>query len=94
MIFVACGVSRLAQYNVTAESMSEEAGKVKYFEDTPIPTSLVLVLILAAATWQNAIGESFWFRKMMIAGFMLHPLIAMFAVSGSLMISHIRIPKL
>ena len=27
--FVACGVSRLARYNVTAESMSDETGKVK-----------------------------------------------------------------
>lgn len=94
VIFVACGVSRLARYNVTAESMSEEAGKVKYFEGTPIPTSLVLVLILAAATWQNAVGESLWLGKILIAGFTLHPLVAMFAISGSLMISHIRIPKL
>src|SRR6187397_1393261 len=31
LYFVACGISRLARYNVTAESMSEEAGKVTYF---------------------------------------------------------------
>ena len=42
--FVACGVSRLARYNVTAEALSEGTGKVKYFEGTPIPTSIVLVL--------------------------------------------------
>src|SRR5438046_7146250 len=30
--FVCCGVSRLARYNVTAESLSGESGKVKYFE--------------------------------------------------------------
>jgi CDP-diacylglycerol--serine O-phosphatidyltransferase len=42
--FVACGVSRLARYNVTAEALSNGEGKVKYFEGTPIPTSLVLVL--------------------------------------------------
>src|SRR4030095_12246647 len=29
--FVACGVSRLARYNVTAEAMSDGTGKVKYF---------------------------------------------------------------
>ena len=41
--FVCCGVSRLARYNVTAEALSEGADKVKYFEGTPIPTSVALV---------------------------------------------------
>ena len=49
--FVACGVSRLARYNVTAEALSEGTGKVKYFEGTPIPTSILLVLLLALAAW-------------------------------------------
>ncbi|HEX5683137.1 MAG TPA: CDP-diacylglycerol--serine O-phosphatidyltransferase [Ideonella sp.] len=92
--FVACGVSRLARYNVTAESLSDDAGKVKYFEGTPIPTSLVLVLILAAAAAQGAIGDQLWFGFTKIGGYTLHPLVLMFALSGSLMISRIRIPKL
>ena len=46
--FVACGVSRLARYNVTAETLSEGGDKVKYFEGTPIPTSILLVALLAA----------------------------------------------
>ena len=50
VFFVACGVSRLARYNVTAEQLSEGTGKVKYFEGTPIPTSLLLVGVLAWAT--------------------------------------------
>ncbi|MCX7155867.1 MAG: CDP-alcohol phosphatidyltransferase family protein, partial [Rhodocyclales bacterium] len=33
--FVACGVSRLARYNITAEAMSADSGKVTYFEGTP-----------------------------------------------------------
>ena len=37
--FVGCGVSRLARYNVTAEQLSGDEGKVKYFEGTPIPVS-------------------------------------------------------
>ena len=41
--FVACGVSRLARYNITAEALSEGKGKVKYFEGTPITTSVLLV---------------------------------------------------
>ncbi len=40
--FVGCGVSRLTRYNVTAEALSEGEDKVKYFEGTPIPTSLAL----------------------------------------------------
>src|SRR3954471_11234738 len=36
--FVACGVSRLARYNVTADALSEGTGKVAHFEGTPIPT--------------------------------------------------------
>lgn len=35
--FVACGVSRLARYNVTAAALSEGSNKVKHFEGTPIP---------------------------------------------------------
>jgi CDP-diacylglycerol--serine O-phosphatidyltransferase len=92
--FVACGVSRLARYNVTAEALSEGSDKVRYFEGTPIPTSLVLVLVLAAATRQGALGDALWFGVIRIMRFTLHPLALMFALSGSLMISRIRIPKL
>jgi CDP-diacylglycerol--serine O-phosphatidyltransferase len=92
--FVACGVSRLARYNVTAETLSEGTGKVKYFEGTPIPTSILLVLVLAVAAWFGALREDLWFGQVTLAGFTLHPLVLMYAVSGSLMISRFRIPKL
>lgn len=92
--FVACGVSRLARYNVTAETLSEGTDKVKHFEGTPIPTSIVLVGLLALAAWTGAVRENLWFGKVLIGGFTLHPLVLLFAVSGSLMISRIRIPKL
>ena len=94
VFFVACGVSRLARYNVTAEQLSEGSDKVKYFEGTPIPTSLVLVIVLAVAAWQNALGDQLWLGAVQIGGFTLHPMVLMFAVSGSLMISRIRIPKI
>jgi len=94
VFFVACGVSRLARYNVTAEKLSEGGDKVKYFEGTPIPTSMLLVLLLAFAGWQGAIGPALWFGAVQIAGYTLHPLVLLFAISGSLMISRIRIPKL
>src|SRR6188474_1399456 len=48
LFLVACGASRLARYNVTAERLASDEGKVRYFEGTPIPTSLVMVAILAA----------------------------------------------
>ena len=56
--FVCCGVSRLARYNVTAETLSDGGDKVKHFEGTPIPSSLLLVLLLAVAAWQGRIGEA------------------------------------
>jgi CDP-diacylglycerol--serine O-phosphatidyltransferase len=91
--FVACGVSRLARYNVTAESLSGEDGKVRYFEGTPIPTSVLLVLVLAIAAWQDRLGDRLWGGSAMVGPWELHPLVLLFAVSGSLMISTIRIPK-
>ncbi|HAU57254.1 MAG TPA: CDP-diacylglycerol--serine O-phosphatidyltransferase [Comamonadaceae bacterium] len=91
--FVACGVSRLARFNVTAEALSEGSDKVKYFEGTPIPTSIVLVGLLALAASQGAVGEHLWGGSVRLAGFTLHPLVLLFALSGSLMISRIRIPK-
>ena len=92
--FVACGVSRLARYNVTAEALSGGTGKVAYFEGTPIPTSIVLVAMLALAAWIRRARRTLWLGEVEIAGFRLHWLALAFAVSGSLMISRIRIPKL
>jgi len=92
--FVACGVSRLARFNVTAEALSEGGDKVKYFEGTPIPTSLLLVIMLGVAASQGALREALWFGKVVFAGFTLHPLVLCFALSGSLMVSRIRFPKL
>ena len=92
--FVACGVSRLARYNVTAEALSGGTGKVTHFEGTPIPTSIVLVGMLALAAYMGAIGDGLWLGDVEIVGFRLHWLALVFAVSGSLMISRIRIPKL
>ena len=91
--FVACGVSRLARYNITADALSDDRGKVKYFEGTPIPTSLLLVMLMFWAASQGALGDSLWFGQVVFGGFTLHPMVLFFAVSGSLMISRIRIPK-
>ncbi|MBG6082061.1 CDP-diacylglycerol--serine O-phosphatidyltransferase [Rubrivivax gelatinosus] len=92
--FVACGVSRLARYNVTAEALSEGTGKVKYFEGTPIPTSILIVAMLAIAAALGDVRQELWFGHLQFGGFTLHPLVLVYAISGSLMISRIRIPKL
>jgi len=93
--FVCCGVSRLARFNVTAEMLSAGADKVKYFEGTPIPTSLVLVAIVAIAAWVGHIGDALPGGVVLLGPGALHPLTLLWAVSGSLMISKtLRIPKL
>jgi len=92
--FVACGVSRLARYNVTAEQLSGGTGKVAYFEGTPIPTSILLVALLCWAAAHGAIGAALWGGQLRLLGYGLHPLVLLYALLGSLMISRIRIPKL
>jgi len=95
LYFVACGVSRLARYNITAEALAEGDDKVKYFEGTPIPSSLLLVVVIAIAAVNGALGNALWFGMIHIGLWQLHPLVLMFAVSGSLMISRtLHIPKL
>jgi CDP-diacylglycerol---serine O-phosphatidyltransferase len=93
--FVCCGVSRLARYNVTAESLSGGGDKVKYFEGTPIPTSVLLTGVLAFAAWQQRLGDALYGGVYSIGPWDLHPLALLFVLSGSLMISStLHIPKL
>jgi CDP-diacylglycerol--serine O-phosphatidyltransferase len=95
IFFVACGVSRLARYNVTAEDLSGGGPKVAYFEGTPIPTSVALVLVLGVAGWHERLGDALYLGRVALGPWDIHPLVAMFAVSGSFMISKtIHIPKL
>ena len=59
---VVCGVSRLARFNVTAASLADtKTGKVKYFEGTPIPTTIAIVGMWAVAFALGRIGEHLWF---------------------------------
>jgi CDP-diacylglycerol---serine O-phosphatidyltransferase len=95
--FVCCGVSRLARYNVTAESLSSDSdsGKVRYFEGTPIPTSVLLTALLAFAAFQGRIGDDLYGGVFLLGPWLLHPAALLFALSGSLMISKtLHIPKL
>ena len=93
--FVVCGISRLARFNVTAEALSAGTGKVKYFEGTPIPSSILIVLLLGVAFTNHATDNDLWlgaYRVLSVAT--LHPLTLLYLLSGLGMISAtIRIPK-
>jgi CDP-diacylglycerol---serine O-phosphatidyltransferase len=93
--FVVCGVSRLARFNVTAAALADsETGKVKYFEGTPIPTSIIIVLLLGVAFRLDRFDDNFWFGAIRIGPMTLHPLALIYAASGSAMISAtLRVPK-
>jgi CDP-diacylglycerol--serine O-phosphatidyltransferase len=93
--FVVCGASRLARFNVTAAALTDpESGKVKYFEGTPIPTSIAIVALLGVAFWLDRVDIDIWFGAVSIAGAQLHPLALLYALSGSAMISAtLRVPK-
>jgi CDP-diacylglycerol--serine O-phosphatidyltransferase len=92
--FVVCGVSRLARFNATAAALTNrDTGKVKYFEGTPIPTSIVIVGVMAAALWLGRVEGSLWFGVVRIGPMAFHPLALLYAASGSAMISTVRIPK-
>ena len=67
---------------------------VKFFEGTPIPTSLVLVIVLAVAAYLGHVGPQLWLGSLKLGPWLLHPLVLLFAISGTLMISKtLRIPK-
>ena len=88
LFFTGCGVSQLARYNVTAESLSAATGKVTYFEGTPIPTTIVPLGALMLAFHR---GDLY---RVELLGATWHAIALLFLLSGSLMISKtLRIPK-
>jgi CDP-diacylglycerol--serine O-phosphatidyltransferase len=94
MYFVGCGISRLARYNVTAAALSDDSGKVRYFEGTPIPTSLLLVGVLLVCHLMGRTGEALPLGSVNLGPGHFHPLVLLYAASGTAMISKtLRIPK-
>jgi len=92
--FVCCGISRLARFNVTAATLTNvDTGKVRYFEGLPIPTSVLLVFLMALLFQLDHTGPRFLGGVTKILGRDFHPFSLLFAVSGSLMISTIKVPK-
>lgn len=94
LYFVGCGISRLARFNATADALADDTGKVKYFEGTPIPTSVLIVGLIAILHAQHRTGPDAWLGAWELGGWVLHPLTIIYALSGSAMISTMRVPKL
>jgi CDP-diacylglycerol--serine O-phosphatidyltransferase len=88
MYFTGCGLSRLARYNITVEALAAETGKVRYFEGTPIPTSIVPLGVLIWAFRQRTL------YPVQFLSVDFHLVSVLFFLSGSLMISKtLKIPK-
>ncbi|KAI9822164.1 MAG: hypothetical protein M1832_003167 [Thelocarpon impressellum] len=94
--FVLCGLSRLARFNVTVANVPKDAtGKAKYFEGTPIPTTLSIAAAMAYWLSQG------WVLDNVPLGIVgkgtlaeVHPVVGAFVLSGCLMVSKsIHIPK-
>ncbi|CAG8958934.1 hypothetical protein HYFRA_00012931 [Hymenoscyphus fraxineus] len=94
--FVLCGLTRLARFNITVANVpKDETGKSKYFEGTPIPTSLSIAALMAY--WVN----QGWTLENLPMGtwatgtvFEFHPVAFLFVASGVMMTSKsIHIPK-
>ncbi|MGE3849404.1 MAG: CDP-alcohol phosphatidyltransferase family protein [Gammaproteobacteria bacterium] len=89
VFFVLCGLARLARYNVTAEALAEPGRAVRYYQGTPIPTSIVPLLMLLTGFVVGELGAT------RMAGIEFHLMTLAFVVSGCLMVSGtLRIPKL
>ena len=79
---------------MTADALAGARGKVTHFEGVPIPGSTVLVLLLVVLAWLGRLGPALPFGVVRLGPFELHPLVLLFVLSGSLMISKtLRIPK-
>lgn len=94
--FVLCGLTRLARFNVTTQVIPKDAsGKAKYFEGTPIPTTLGLDSIMAWWVYNGWILEDLPFGKIAAdTAVEFHPIVLLFVIHGCLMTSRtLRIPK-
>ncbi|PLB50258.1 phosphatidylserine synthase [Aspergillus steynii IBT 23096] len=94
--FVLCGLTRLARFNVTVAVLpKDKSGKSKYFEGTPIPTTLSIASLMAYWVSKG------WIQEELPLGviaqgtiFEFHPVVLLFVLHGCMMVSKsIHIPK-
>jgi len=94
--FVLCGLTRLARFNITVANVpKDDTGKSKYFEGTPIPTSLSIAALMGYWVSQGWILEDLplgtWATG---TPFEFHPVVGLFVLSGCLMTSKtLHVPK-
>lgn len=94
--FILCGLTRLARFNVTVGNVPKDAtGKSKYFEGTPIPTSLSIAAVMAYWVSKGWILESLPFGTWLTGTSLeFHPVVGLFVLSGCLMTSKtLHVPK-
>ena len=96
--FVCCGIGRLARFNVTAMALSGGTGKVRHYQGFPVPTSVLLVLLLGFMYWRGWVLESLWggVMEVEVGGWHVgsfHPFSLLFLFVGSMEISEIKVPK-
>lgn len=92
-----CGLTRLARFNVTVSALPKDAtGKSKYFEGTPIPTSIIVEDAMMAV-WVHKgwildnIPLGTWYAG---TAFEFHPIAFVFVLHGCLMVSKtLKVPK-
>ncbi|KAH7107493.1 CDP-diacylglycerol--serine O-phosphatidyltransferase [Auriculariales sp. MPI-PUGE-AT-0066] len=102
-VFICCGLARLARFNATVALVPKDgAGKSKYFEGLPIPTSLVLVGVMAYLTLNDKIvgGTGIPGGTILLWGSKgesgeVHTLVFAFGAWSAAMLSKtLRVPKL
>lgn len=94
--WVICGVARLARFNANVNLIpKDKSGKASYFEGTPIPTSLILVAIMAFWNYNGLILDAIPLDTVAKGTeFELHPVLIIFILHGCAMVSKtLRIPK-
>ncbi len=73
LYFVNCGVARLARYNATAEQNKDDSGKVNFFEGTPIPSTVLIAMVIYYLFRNDMIGDLMLpFGKYVIFGWTFH----------------------
>jgi CDP-diacylglycerol--serine O-phosphatidyltransferase len=95
LFLVACAIGRLARYNVTSAALSDESGKVRYFEGIPVSGSLIAVAAVAASALTGHLGAHLLLGAHRLGPFVLHPLALVYIAVGCGMVSkRLHVPKL
>jgi len=94
--FVLCGLTRLARFNITVSMLpKDKSGKSKYFEGTPIPTTLSIVSLLSFWLYRGWVQQELPLGVVGTGVLAIHPVVALFAASGCAMVSKtLHIPKI